>query len=147
MRSLLLILLVVATVSCATVASNEFKEPGPVVLSWQKMDFSRLNDKILEASNSHQGWVKDIQLYAYNLFDLSDLKKVVYELEFDNIENPTKVTVTLVRDGFLDDSVRGDIHIITFHRATDGEWKVVDLKKSHRCWRLNSDVYSSNLCP
>ena len=71
----------------------------------------------------------------------------MYGSEFDNIESPTKATVTLVRDGFLDDAVRGDIHRILFHKAGDGTWKIVGLKKSQRCWRSNSDKYSSDLCP
>ena len=65
-----------ATVSCATVTKDQLKEPEPVVLSWQETDFSRLNDKITEASNSHQDWTKDIQLYIFHLFDLSGLKKL-----------------------------------------------------------------------
>ncbi len=148
MKSLFLILLVAMTVSCATITDDKFEKwPSGEVLSWKITDFSKLNDKISKASSSHQDWVNNIQLYVFHLFDLSGLKKVVYESEFDNIENPTEATVTLVRDGFLDDSVRGDVHRISFHRTAGGAWKIVDLKKSQRCWRADLDEYSSDLCP
>jgi len=147
MKLMYLVLIVLMTVSCSTVTDKNFKASELDASHWQSSDFSTLNELILEASSSNQDWVQEIHLYVYKLFDLSGLKRVVVESVFDSTENPTKATVTLVRDGFLDDSVRGDIHVITFHRTMVGLWEINDLKKSHRCWRSSSDEYRTDPCP
>lgn len=106
-----------------------------------------LNKKIQQAYKAKLEWASKPELYVFNIFDISDLKKMSYEYDADNIENPKNITITVVRDGFLDDSVRGDIQYLKLHKDNKGIWEILTIKKAISCWRSESTIYSSEVCP
>jgi hypothetical protein len=60
--------------------------------------------------------------------------------------NATKIVC--IRDGFLDDSVRGDWHELDLRRLPDGTWRVNEARIAIRCWRTeNTEVYQDKPCP
>lgn len=115
--------------------------------SWEFVNHDHLNKIIQKAYKENLTWVKKPELYIFNLVDFSDLKNISYEFSADNIESPQNINISITRDGFLDDSVRGDIQKIKLSKSKNKKWKVMSLKKSTRCWRSENQVYSSKPCP
>jgi hypothetical protein len=63
-------------------------------------------------------------------------------------EHQGSTIVTVLRDGFKDDSVRGDWTWIRLKRSQDGTWRVEEVRHANRCWRVkNTEVFSAELCP
>lgn len=93
------------------------------VKSWEVVEASTFNKKIQHAYTSGLNLATKPELYAFNLFELSNLKKVSYEYSADSIENPKNVTISILRDGFLDDSVRGDIQYIKLINNNEEKWE------------------------
>jgi len=133
------ILLLIST-SCTS-------NPSLNIKSWEVIETQTLNEKIQHAYNRNLEWATKPELYIFNLFELSNLKKISYDYNADNIENPSNVEIKITRDGFLDDSVRGDIQYIKLRKSKDGIWKIKQIKKAISCWRNESFIYSSEACP
>ena len=63
-------------------------------------------------------------------------------------ESPTASRVTVLRDGLLDDSVRGDRWDITFARSANGAWTIREVKRAWRCRRgPQNDRFAATPCP
>lgn len=117
------------------------------IRSWETVPITTFNKKIQKAHKNRLNWVSKPELYVYNLFELSGLKNISYEYSADNIESPKKIDINILRDGFLDDSIRGDIHHIKLKKSNKGIWKVISIKKTTSCWRNKQQIYSTNICP
>ena len=145
-----ILLLVLFTLAASTCAYNE-KYPAtvrqPEITSWETLTPQALNLKIQQARRAGKAWPAKPERVIFHLFDLSDLKSVDYQYRTDKIEAPTQIKIQLIRDGFLDDAVRGDIHQLKLNRQAGGDWKITSLKKTTRCWRFNPAVYASTPCP
>lgn len=115
--------------------------------AWIEVDPQALNSRINHAYQSGLGWVKSPRLYVFELFYLDEIKAFSYDYEVDNTENPQAITIKLIRDGFLDDSVRGDSHRIHLRSDKNGVWSIHSIKKAHRCWRSKEAVYTTKACP
>lgn len=120
---------------------------APNIISWKEVTTDIFNKKIQQAYKENKSWVNTPELYIFNILDLTSLKNISYEYEADNIESPKKISIKLIRDGFLDDSIRGDIHKINLRKGSDGKWEVRNIKKSTACWRNESLIYSIKPCP
>jgi len=140
------ILFALLTTSCFTQANTENALNNQDVQSWKTLDPTNFNDVIIKASAENKSWIKKPEQYIFNILDLSNLKQIHYDLVSDNIEAPENITITLIRDGFLDDSVRGDIHSIQLIKNNQS-WKISSVKQAIRCWRNDSSAYSSKACP
>ena len=78
---------------------------------------------------------------------VAETPRVRIETFSDPKEDFNQVTVIVVRDGFQDDSLRGDWHKFELKRAADGAWAVDAARRAYRCWRSTFKGYSANLCP
>jgi hypothetical protein len=67
--------------------------------------------------------------------------------EYNRAEEPDSVHVILVRDGLLDDSIRGDWHALILHRLPDSTWRVAEARRAVRCRRPDTKSYRSGPCP
>jgi hypothetical protein len=62
-------------------------------------------------------------------------------------ESPSASRVTVLRDGLLDDSVRGERWDITFSRNANGAWTIKEVKRAWRCWRgPQTDRFAATPC-
>jgi hypothetical protein len=66
----------------------------------------------------------------------------------EGVEAPTAARVTVIRDGLLDDSVRGDRWEIRLERTQAGAWRIADVQRAWRCRRGEPrDRFAAVKCP
>jgi hypothetical protein len=65
----------------------------------------------------------------------------------EGVEAPSASRVTVLRDGLLDDSVRGDRWEVSLTRTAAGVWKIAEVKRAWRCRRGGAvDQFAATLC-
>jgi hypothetical protein len=63
-------------------------------------------------------------------------------------EAPSGSRITVMRDGLLDDSVRGERWDIRLEKAASGVWRIAEVKRAWRCWRgAQRDGFAATPCP
>jgi hypothetical protein len=63
-------------------------------------------------------------------------------------ESPSASRITILRDGLLDDSVRGERWDIALERTAEDGWNIKEVRRSWRCWRgEQTNRFASKLCP
>ena len=137
------LILLTLTTGCTASSTGSTRD----VSSWETLETKAFNNKIHLAYKTDLNWADKPELYVFNLFEMSDLKRIFYEYNSDRIENPERITLTITRDGFLDDSVRGDIHQLVLVRDDKGVWEILTIKKAISCWRRDVPKFSSEACP
>lgn len=96
-----------------------------------------------------RGLDRDLPRWLGHLFAREDEPvDLDVELRFATRESPVQATATVVEDGYLDDSVRGTRHRMTFSRASPTEgWRLESVTIEHRCWPgRGSETFSTALC-
>ena len=87
----------------------------------------------------------DVALAAAGAFEGSTQHAIQ---ENRGAEAPAATRVTLLRDGFLDDAVRGDRWQITMERTANGGWRIVEVTRAWRCRRgAQQDRFGIARCP
>lgn len=118
----------------------------PIITSWAGIETAPLNAKIRRARAANESWTAAPHLYVFNLFETTGLKNMAYQVSADRLEQPRRLDIRLVRDGFADDSVRGDVLEITLKSSSSDAWEIVSAKQAWRCWRSGAKTYSSKPC-
>ena len=136
------------TVGCA---SSRSQTPSPfdvVPESWEQTDAAPLNARVDQAVEAGASWPGSPLEITVELFGGDeDTRSVILKEELNRGEGADTVVVVMVRDGFLDDSIRGYWERIVYHRQPDGTWRVIDLRRAYRCWRgHHTDTYSAHRC-
>jgi hypothetical protein len=123
--------------------------PGPRVESWVLVEVDDLNARIGAAVEAGETWPQDPVLVVRELLFAGFWGWHVSILKDNNrLENPDSTVITITRDGFDDDSIRGDWHRISLHRLPDATWRVDEVRRAFRCYRGRQlDTYGSDLCP
>jgi hypothetical protein len=117
------------------------------VISSESVAVSPWNDKIEDALRAGEKWPYSPLELVIRLLDAEqETRQVTIQTVADRTENPEQVTVTIIRDGFLDDSARGDWHRILLVRKEDGAWRISGMKRSRRCWRPENDSFQVRQC-
>jgi hypothetical protein len=63
-------------------------------------------------------------------------------------EVPSVSRITVLRDGLMDDSVRGVRWEIALEKTADNVWQIMEVRRSWRCWRgEKTNMFTSKLCP
>jgi hypothetical protein len=66
----------------------------------------------------------------------------------EGAESPTAARVTLLRDGLLDDAVRGERWEFALRRNASGRWQIDEVRRAWRCWRgAQTDAFGATRCP
>ena len=118
------------------------------VESWESVDVSGLNARIEDGVAAGATWPRSpLRLTVELLVSDVDTRAIWLTEEGNRGEVADTTVVTAVRDGFLDDSVRGDWQRIVYHRLGDGTWRVHEARRAYRCWRGHHlSAFSSQLC-
>jgi len=145
-HSILLLLLLVGCVAPPPSAGDPLDVP---VDSWRNVDVMPLNSRVDEAVEAGLDWPRSALYVTLNLVGGdADTRSLVLSEVANRGEAPDTMVVVVARDGFLDDSVRGDWHRAVLYRATDGTWRLHEMRRAFRCYRGGSlDRYSADLCP
>jgi len=138
-------LITVALSAGATTPANETRQAGspepaaPVVDSFILEDLQDINAAIEKAAGAGEDWVVDPVRIAMNVVEQDP--DAVEERHYLNLtfegegERPTACRVTVVTDGYLDDSMRGEWCRFAMERAEDGTWRVTEFRHAWRCYR------------
>ena len=63
-------------------------------------------------------------------------------------EAPSASRVTVLRDGLVDDSIRGERWDIALKKGSTGVWRIHEVKRGWRCWRgEQQDRFAARPCP
>jgi len=117
--------------------------------SWQSMEVEELNQVASDAAEQGLAWSESAIGVALAALDYGlDARYVEFYSEGNRGEVSDTVVVVLGRDGFNDDSVRGDWHRAVLYRIPDGTWRFHQADRAFRCYRVRSlESYSGDLCP
>lgn len=147
LENIALLLLICFISGCVATGGKSVKPYGQLVKSWEQRSTTALSMIVEDARNNAETWVLSPFLYPQHLFDFSELKDYSIHYSAQGIESNRKSTIIVVRDGFWDDSVRGDIHELVIEKAQD-QWEITSVKRAFRCWRnVDSASYSADACP
>ena len=143
--------LMIGLLLTAGCAASRPETPNPLdvtVESWEQMDAKPLNAQIDDAVGDGASWPSSPLEITIELFGSDvDTRSVALKEELNRGEGADTVVVIMVRDGFLDDSIRGYWERIVYHRQPDRTWRVLDVRRAYRCWRgHHTDTYSSHWC-
>lgn len=143
--------LIGCSIAAASAASAPKRAKGaePVVESYQSVELAPLNRRVEAAVAAGEKWPWSPLRMTLDLFGGDDeTRSVRIEEQKNRGEGADTTIVTLIRDGFMDDSVRGSWEQITFHRLTDGSWRVGEARRATRCWRGERlESYGAKPCP
>lgn len=84
--------------------------------------------------------------YLQGIPGTSHIKQEIPEGE--NSEFPSKVLVTVIRDGYQDDSLRGEWSELTWQRNSSEIWQISTAKRAFKCYRgTNTTNFQQDFCP
>ena len=117
--------------------------------SWLDIDAEELNVRIDEAVAAGLDWPNSPLMVTLRLFGGDeDARVIALEEEKNRGEGADAAAVVYIRDGFLDDSIRGDRHEVQYRRLSDGTWRVREARVAIRCRRGDkTEVYQAGPCP
>ena len=154
---ILLILLLVATGFPVVTSVWAAVPPDSIVVgtdllplvSSRQADVDEFNKRIFDALALGERWPAepmDLALHLLGYGDGARLKSVT--CRYQEGENPTATTVTVLWEGLQDDSVRGVWIRLELKKSDHGNWRVVEMNRAYRCWRgCNRERFSERACP
>lgn len=116
---------------------------GVELRSSETMNADTLNQRIQKMAQK----MEPIPLILALIGGVEETPRVRVDMDGDADSDFDRAVVTIVRDGFQDDSVRGDWHEFKLARGTDGGWKVTAARRANRCWRSTFKGYRAQNCP
>ncbi len=137
-------------ISCAGTSHQQPQESPetPSVLSSESVGFKYFNALIGRAAKQRKMWPYDPIGVAQEFMKSPGAPYVSIIRDDGAGERADSTTVTVIEDGFLDDSLRGTWTRFRLARTADDTWLIVDVRRAYRCWRgVHKDSYSKEPCP
>jgi len=110
----------------------------PVVDSFITEDLEDINASIEDAAELGEAWAADPVLIAFGVVESSPdavEERRYLDMKFQADRNGRAGIVTVVTDGYQDDSMRGEWCRFAMHRVEDGTWRVREFRHAWRCYR------------
>jgi len=129
---------------------SEDKRPDEFpVVSYNNLEVRSFNLKISTAMNNGEKWVYHPFLVIQEYRKISDVRFVSILLSNERAENPLNSIITVVEEGYLDDSVRGQWFQFHLGREnSESAWNIKEIRQANLCGRMNSPKeFSKELCP
>ena len=116
--------------------------------SWASLDVGRLNARVEEAVAAQESWPHSPLLVTLHILGGDrEARSLALEEVKNRTEGADATTVVLIRDGFLDDAVRGDLHEVDLRRLPDGTWRIHKARAAYRCRRSERpETYQEHPC-
>ena len=84
---------------------------------------------------------RELPLLVAHAFAGFEARHVTLAVSYTSGESAVRATVTVTLDGLLDDSVRGEEHVLTFARdAAKAPWRLEQASSRVRCWQGRGHV-------
>lgn len=135
--------------SCSVTVQTSAVHEAPrelVVESSSEVDVTEFN-AFVEAAAAGDDWVRNPILVVMEYLHHPNAAFVEISRVDPPGESMPRTTVTVIQDGFLDDSVRGSWHEFKLDRFTDGGWRIREAQSAYRCYRGHQkDTYGARLC-
>lgn len=80
------------------------------------------------------------------VLDSEFIPYIKIEQSSDKVESPKKVTVILVVDNLLDDSIKGIWYKIVFIKALDNNWIISSIDQAIKCWKNKKQIFQKESC-
>jgi hypothetical protein len=105
--------------------------------SFRTENVEPFNDRIEEAERKGETWPRDPILIVFNLLRISsdEARTMSMTKESSPAENPDRVTLSIFREGLLDDSIRGDWHYFELRKTNNRGWRVTAIRRAFLCRR------------
>jgi hypothetical protein len=120
------------------------------VESWAALDVDEFNATVDAAVDSGKTWPGDpidvVENFIWATIGGANYTRL--EKQDNRVEWPDSTVITLIRDRWADDSIRGDWNQITLYRLPDGTWRLSEALRAYRCYRVHQQgAYGERLCP
>ncbi len=113
-----------------------------------RMQLADFNAIIAEVPVREESWVKDPVRVVLEYLGTPGARSVSIRRCDASGEAATETGVTLVEDGYADDSLRGTWYHFTLERDVAGHWLIKEGREAYRCWRGDhTQNYSEKNCP
>jgi hypothetical protein len=113
-----------------------------------RMPLADFNAIIAEIPVKEESWVKDPVRVALEYLGTPGARAVFIRRCDASGEAATETGVTLVEDGYADDSLRGTWYHFRLERDDAGRWLITEGREAYRCWRGDhTENYSEMNCP
>ena len=113
------------------------------------MDVSNFSHEISAAIDKGEEWVYHPLLVVQEYCKIADARFVSILLNNDSAENPLNSTITVIEEGYLDDSVRGQwLQFLLERKNPESAWRIKEIRQANLCGRMDSpEEFSEELCP
>jgi hypothetical protein len=113
-----------------------------------RMQLADFNGIIAEIPAREESWVRDPVRVVLEYLGSPGARSVSIRRCDAPGEASTETHVTLVEDGYADDSLRGTWYHFMLERDDAGHWLIKEGREAYRCWRGGrTDSYSERICP
>lgn len=148
MHRLLPMVLSVLLAACATPQTMGLPTAAPRVESFEQLGVDELNQSIEEAARKNEYWACHPIVIALRYMGPWRGRIINIDGQTGPGEAPEALSLTIVRDGFPDDSVRGDWHRFDFRWEQRSVWRLTGIQRARRCWRGEvTDRFIGRPCP
>ena len=148
MKSLFGKVIIALFLSCLLFAGEKRPDEFPVA-SYNSLEIDQYNSKIYFATKSGEEWVYHPLKLVQKLHKVNDVRFVSILMMNNRSEEPTESKITIVEEGYLDDSIRGQWFQFYLVRP-DGKspWKIKEIRQAYLCGRMDSpEKFSKERCP
>ena len=124
------------------------QSPEEIEAGGQVVSFSEFNSEIADARENGESWTGSPLSIALEFVGaaMESREKAVHAKSLSGGESFNKVLVSVMEDGYLDDSLRGSMTILRMEN-NNGYWQITSAKKAWRCWEgRGHERYSSEPC-
>lgn len=145
---MLMISLISTLILVQSVFSSEELIELPVE-SFIQVDPFEFNETIIEAAIAGETWPGDQISVAVRFLGGVEARCISITKIDNRGECADTSIVTVIQDGFLDDSMRGQWDMIFLYRNENNNWVIFESRRAWRCWRGDYQIesFGSNMCP
>jgi hypothetical protein len=126
------------------------EEPNELpVESFIQVDPSEFNETIIEAAIAGETWPGDQICVAVKFLGGVEARFISITKVDNRGECADTSIVTVIQDGFLDDSMRGQWDMIFLYLNESSNWIIFESRRAWRCWRgvYQIESFGSSMCP
>ena len=102
----------------------------------QNINISRFNRMIDIGIRNKQAWIKSpMEVVVKLVGKMQEVKSRTMQFVSPSAEGSDLMTVTVMDEGLLDDSVSSEKLVLKLKRGSGGVWKVLSGQRSWKCWQ------------